>query len=56
MGEAPSVVDCFCGQQAKRIYHMPNVSLNKWDPNLRFNDVSDELDGERDATAMGMNE
>lgn len=56
MGEAPAEITCGCGLKAKRVYHMPMVSLNKWNYKYSFNDVSDELDGDRQATAMGMNE
>lgn len=53
MGEAPTEVSCDCGGWAKRIYVMPLVSFNRWNVDYKFNDVSDEIDGERDAIAAG---
>lgn len=56
MGDAPAKIHCQCGKWARRVFHMPRVSLNKWNPNFRFNDVSCELDCDREATAIGMDE
>lgn len=53
MGKAPKTTTCTCGKRAVRVYAMPNVSWNKWNPNYSFNDISDEIDGERDAIACG---
>lgn len=56
MGDAPTEVLCECGEWAKRVFYMPCVSLNKWNTNYRFNDVSEELDCDKDAIAMGGDE
>ena len=56
MGDAPAEVLCECGKWAKRVFYMPCVSFNKWNPNYKFVDVSEELDCDRDAIAMGGDE
>lgn len=56
MGDAPQWVSCPCGQCAIRAWTMPRVSLNKWNPNYKFVDVSEELDCDKDAIAMGGDE
>lgn len=57
MGDAPVKIPCpRCKGSALRVYHMPRVSFGKWNPRLSFNDVSCELDGEREAIAVGMEE
>jgi len=56
VGQAPSEMSCECGHMARRVYQMPNVSMNKWNPNYRFVDVSDELDCDKDAKAMGFDD
>lgn len=56
MGDAPVEVLCECGEWAKRVFYMPCVSFNKWNTDYRFNDVSEELDCDKDAIAMGMDE
>ena len=56
MGDAPAEVLCECNKWAKRVFYMPCVSFNRWNVDYKFNDVSEEMDGERDATAAGFNE
>lgn len=56
MGDAPSKIHCPCGKWAARVYVMPLVNLNKWNTGYRFNDVSEELDCDKEAIAIGMDE
>lgn len=53
IGEAPQEVLCNCSEWAKRVFLPPNIMLNKWNVDYKFNDVSEEIDGERDAIACG---
>jgi hypothetical protein len=56
MGDAPAEVLCECGEWAQRVYYPPNFSMNKWNPDFKFVDVSEELDCDKDAKAMGFDD